>query len=69
MITLSHGLPIVRAPRPDDTIDRHGMAPADGFLHDGKLNMGPAIWLTVSLSLIGWAGAIFGIGYIIHHVI
>ncbi len=68
MITLSHSLHGVRAPRLDDTIDRHDLAPANGFSHNGKLNMGPAILLTVSLSVIGWAGAIFGIGYIVHHV-
>jgi hypothetical protein len=69
MITLSHGLQSLRAPRPDDTIARHGEAPANGFSHDGRLNMGPAIWLTVGLSLIGWAGAILGLRYIIRHVI
>ena len=69
MTTLSHGLQKVRAPRQNDRIARHGEAPANGFSHNGKLNMGPAIWLTVSLSLIGWAGAILGLRYIIRHVI
>jgi len=69
MTTLSHGLQKARAPRQDDRIARHDRAPASGFSHNGKLNMGPAIWLTVSLSLIGWAGAILGLRYIIRHVI
>jgi hypothetical protein len=69
MTTLSHSLLKARAPRPDDTIDRHDVAPANGFSHNGKLNMGPAIWLAVSLSLIGWAGAILGLQYVIRHVI
>jgi hypothetical protein len=30
--------------------------PAANFIHDGKLNMGPAVVLTVVLSLICWGG-------------
>jgi hypothetical protein len=40
--------------------------PADDFLHDGKLNMGPAILLAAALSAGCFAG-IFSLGYRLFH--
>jgi hypothetical protein len=54
MITLSHGLPAELAPQPRSGFDRV-KPPADEFYHDDKLNMGPALLLIVTLSLLAWA--------------
>jgi hypothetical protein len=67
MISLSHGMPAELAPRPSRVFDRV-QPPADGFRHDDKLNMGPAIWLAVILSLLGWA-AVIGAAYLIRPLI
>jgi hypothetical protein len=69
MISLSHGLPAKLSQRPKRATEVAGRPPANGFWHDGKLNMGPAICLAVTLSLLGWAGIIIGVGYVIRHVI
>jgi len=67
MISLSHGLPAELAPRPSRSFDRV-RPPADGFHHNDALNMGPAIWLAVALSLAGWA-AIFGAVHFIRQLL
>ncbi len=58
MFTMSHGLPADFGPGPRRGNERNAKAPASDFWHEGRLNMGPAIWLTVALSLLGWAGVI-----------
>lgn len=64
MFTMSQGLPADFGPGPRRGMDRKITAPASGFWHDERLNMGPAIWLTVALSLLGWAGVI-GAAYLL----
>jgi hypothetical protein len=44
----------------------HAEPPATSFLHDDKLNMGPATILVGVLSAGCWA-IIFGLGYLIFH--
>ncbi len=67
MLGLSPDLPAHLAPRPTRGSSR-AAPPADGLYHDDKLNMGPAIWLAVTLSLIGW-GAIIGAVHLIRPLI
>lgn len=58
MYTMSQGLlpDFGLGPRRYDERKIH--APASAFWHEGRLNMGPAIWLTAGLSVLGWAGVI-----------
>ncbi len=58
MFTVSQGLAADFAPGSRRGKDRKVEAPASDFWHDGRLNMGPAIWLIVALSLLAWAGVI-----------
>jgi hypothetical protein len=64
MFTMSQGLPANFGPGPRRGDERNINAPASNFWHDGRLNMGPAIWVTVALSLLGWAGVI-GAAYLV----
>jgi hypothetical protein len=58
MFTMSQGLPADFGLGPRRGNERNIKAPASDFWHDGKLNMGPAVWATVALSVLGWAGVI-----------
>ena len=58
MITLSHGLPAKFASGQRRGKEHNIQAPASDFWHEGQLNMGPAIWLTMALSALGWAAVI-----------
>jgi hypothetical protein len=65
MTTLTYRLPAeleqrLKATRADTT------APANGFFHDGKLNMGPAILLAGALSIGCWA-VILTLGFKLFH--
>jgi hypothetical protein len=64
MFTMSQGLAADFGPGPRHGDERDIKAPASNFWHDGRLNMGPAIWLTVALSLLGWAGVIGAVALI-----
>ncbi len=64
MFTMSQGLPADFGPGPRRGNERNIQAPAGHFWHEGRLNMGPAIWLTVTLSLLGWAGVIGAVALI-----
>ncbi len=58
MLTMSQGLQSDFGLGQRRCDERSVQAPASAFWHDGRLNMGPAIWVTVTLSLAGWAGVI-----------
>jgi hypothetical protein len=64
MLTMSQGLPAGFRSGPRHGNERSIEAPASAFWHEGRLNMGPAIWVTVALSVLGWAGVI-GAAYLL----
>jgi len=66
--TLNYGLPRWLVERPQRGVGHYVEPPADDFWHNGRLNMGPAILLIVTLSLVGW-GSIIGAGYLILRLI
>jgi hypothetical protein len=55
MMNLTYLLPAELQKKLDNTRADHEQPPADGFMHEGRLNMGPAILVAVILSVICWA--------------
>jgi hypothetical protein len=55
MSILTYRLPAELEKRLHDTRADEVRPPASGFMHDGKLNMGPAILLATLLSAGCWA--------------
>lgn len=66
MTSLTYRLPPELEERLNATRSAEVQPPASGFMHEGKLNMGPAILLASVLSLGCWA-IIISVGYKLFH--
>ncbi len=66
MSVLTYRLPAELEKRLNETRAEEVRAPADALMHDGKLNMGPAILLASLLSVGCWA-VIFSVGFKLFH--
>ena len=55
MPSLTYRLPAELEQRLNTTRIADTMPPANGFMHNGKLNMGPAILLAAALATACWA--------------